>query len=140
VPIEQVCVVAKQTARPGPLGNRDPNRRVDHPISGEVARFCCPITIAGPTAGPPTAREAARMSGAGHLPEPEVKADPAVAQLVWDGRKMGDMELASAFRGAGPLLRSAQPFDLEVAVGEGAQLQALAVAGAALERLHLAVR
>jgi hypothetical protein len=32
------------------------------------------------------------------------------------------MELACAFGGAGPLLRSAQPVDVEVAVGEGAQL------------------
>ena len=36
---------------------------------------------------------------------------------------MSTMELACAFGGAGPLLRSAQLVDVEVAVGEGAQLR-----------------
>ncbi len=63
-----------------------------------------------------------RIWGAGSRSEFEVKADPAAAQFVWDWRKVGEMELAGAFGGAGPLLRSAQPVDVEVAVGEGAPL------------------
>src|SRR5437763_6172177 len=62
------------------------------------------------------------MSGAGPRSKSEVKADPSVAELVWDRRTLGEMELASALGGAGPLLRSPQPIAVEVAVGEGAQL------------------
>jgi hypothetical protein len=46
----------------------------------------------------------------------------AVVQFVCRRRQLGDVEPASAFGGAGPLLRSAQSVDVEVAVGEGAQL------------------